>query len=259
MANLSMIERELLENLFSMKRGYVLDFNNRTFGEFFEQELGIDIFDEKYNYETGSKANRMRAFWRIESDETVAKCILKLIDYIQVKVALGHFDKKYYPPELIKRATEIANRLSKNRSAKERLIAHTTIETQYNNDGTILIKINENIFSHVKKFLESGHYFSAVEESFKIVREKLRQKTGFEKASKALGEDNWEKIFGHMPEDTREKDFFEGVKFLHMAIQNFRNEKVHTPANEMDKNLALHYIVLASLAYELISRGDESE
>lgn len=39
-----------------------------------------------------------------------------------------------------------------------------------------------------------------------------------------------------------------------MAIQNLRNEKSHTPARELDKNLAIHYIVLASLAYDLINR-----
>ena len=47
----------------------------------------------------------------------------------------------------------------------------------------------------------------------------------------------------------------EGVKFINMAIQRFRNEKVHTPAKPLDKNLAIHYISLASLAYELISRN----
>jgi hypothetical protein len=40
-----------------------------------------------------------------------------------------------------------------------------------------------------------------------------------------------------------------------MAIQKLRNEKAHTPANKIDKNLAIHYIVLASLAYDLISRN----
>ena len=39
-----------------------------------------------------------------------------------------------------------------------------------------------------------------------------------------------------------------------MAIQNLRNEKAHTPAKSIDKNLAIHYIVLASLAYDLIDR-----
>ena len=62
------------------------------------------------------------------------------------------------------------------------------------------------------------------------------------------------KIFGHQPVDDAEKDFFEGVKFLHMSIQFLRNEKAHTPAHDLDKNLAIHYISLASLAYDLITR-----
>ena len=40
-----------------------------------------------------------------------------------------------------------------------------------------------------------------------------------------------------------------------MAIQMFRNEKAHTLAKQLDRNLAIHYISLASLAYELISRN----
>jgi len=39
-----------------------------------------------------------------------------------------------------------------------------------------------------------------------------------------------------------------------MAIQKLRNEKAHTPAMIVDKNLAIHYIVLASLAYDLIDK-----
>lgn len=118
----------------------------------------------------------------------------------------------------------------------------------------ITIKINEKILGHVKTLLETGHYFNAVEESYKIVREKLKSITGKEKAHEAFKDDNYTLIFGHEAKNEVEKDFFEGVKFLHMAIQKLRNEKAHTPANEIDKNLAIHYIVLASLAYDLISR-----
>lgn len=119
----------------------------------------------------------------------------------------------------------------------------------------ITIKINEDILKHVKTLLETGHYFNAVEESYKIVREKLKSITGKEKAHEAFKEDNYVSIFGHKAKDEVENDFFEGVKFLHMAIQKLRNEKAHTPAKEIDKNLAIHYIVLASLAYDLISRN----
>ena len=37
------IDLRLIDDLFEMGGGYVLDFSNRTFAEFFADELGIDI------------------------------------------------------------------------------------------------------------------------------------------------------------------------------------------------------------------------
>ncbi len=122
-------------------------------------------------------------------------------------------------------------------------------------EGIIRLHLEKKVFNHVRRLLQNGHYFNAVEESFKIVREKLKAITGEEQAHKAFSEKNYTLIFGHSPKTQIEKDFFEGVKFLHMAIQKLRNEKAHTPARRIDKNLALHYIVLASLAYDLINRS----
>jgi uncharacterized protein (TIGR02391 family) len=122
-------------------------------------------------------------------------------------------------------------------------------------DNNINIVLKKEVFSHVKDLLNDKHYYNAVEESYKVVREKLREITGKEKAHEAFKKENYLKIFGHNAKNEAEKDFFEGVKFLHMAIQNLRNEKAHTPAGPIDKNLAIHYIVLASLAYDLINRN----
>ncbi|MDA3871198.1 MAG: TIGR02391 family protein [Candidatus Marinimicrobia bacterium] len=122
-------------------------------------------------------------------------------------------------------------------------------------DNKINIVLQKEVFSHVKTLLNSKHYFNAVEESYKTVRNKLKEITGEEQAHKAFAENNYIKIFGHEAQDEVEKDFFEGIKFLHMAIQKLRNEKAHTPAQKIDKNLAIHYIVLASLAYDLINRN----
>ena len=122
-------------------------------------------------------------------------------------------------------------------------------------DAEVTINIRPEIYEHIKRYLATQDYYHAVEESYKIVRQKLKDLTGEEKASQAFCETNIEKIFGHTPSDATEKDFFEGIKFINMAIQNFRNEKAHTPAKPLDKNLAIHYISLASLAYELISRN----
>lgn len=121
-------------------------------------------------------------------------------------------------------------------------------------DGNINIVLEKNVFSHVKNLLEGNHYYNAVEEAYKIVREKLKSVSGKERATDAFKKANYRKIFGHEPKNQVEQDFFEGVKFLHMAIQFLRNEKAHKPATVLEKNLAIHYISLASLAYDLINR-----
>jgi len=80
LSNLSRQERRKLERALGMASGYVLDFSNRTFEEFILDHTGKDIFDEKYNLNSGSKANRMRAFWDIESNHTLAVLFAALIE-----------------------------------------------------------------------------------------------------------------------------------------------------------------------------------
>lgn len=79
MSSLTKIEKRKLERLFEMGGGYVLDFSNRTFAEFLVDSTGLDIYDDQYNYASGSKANRLRAFWETEGDKTVGKLLVELL------------------------------------------------------------------------------------------------------------------------------------------------------------------------------------
>ena len=81
MSNLSVLEKHKFEELFGMDTGYVLDFSNRTFAEFVLDSTGIDIFDSRYNYQRGSKANRLRFFWQEEDNALVGKLMSDLLDY----------------------------------------------------------------------------------------------------------------------------------------------------------------------------------
>src|SRR5690349_8739927 len=45
------IDLRLIDDLFEMGGGYVLDFSNRTFAEFFADELGVDIDSPQYEAE----------------------------------------------------------------------------------------------------------------------------------------------------------------------------------------------------------------
>jgi hypothetical protein len=78
MSDLTTIEKRKLERAFGMGSGYVLNFSNRTFSEFFMDGFGIDIYNTKYDYGSGSKANRIRAFWEQENNYLVSR-VLDLI------------------------------------------------------------------------------------------------------------------------------------------------------------------------------------
>src|SRR3989338_8382831 len=140
MAELTTLEKQILEKLFQMGSGYVLNFSDRTMGEFFRDDVGVDIYNQKYNYESGSKANRMRGLWLKADEKLVGKSILKLIEYIENQILLDNLKKED--------------------------------------------------FDHVQKLLNSVHYFNAVEEAYKIVRQKLKSITGKEKAHEAFAESN---------------------------------------------------------------------
>ena len=76
MSNLSRIEKRKLEKILGMRSGYVLNFSNRTFEDFIHDTVNIEIYDEKYNVDSGSKANRMWAFWEKEPNfSTTFICI----------------------------------------------------------------------------------------------------------------------------------------------------------------------------------------
>jgi len=113
MPNLSTIDKQVLEKLFQMGSGYVLNFSDKTMREYFRDDLGIDIYDEKYNYASGSKANRMRGFWQVADDTQVGASIRGLISYIETQILLGHFSKDDYPDPLLDRAKKIMSRLLK--------------------------------------------------------------------------------------------------------------------------------------------------
>ena len=248
MAELTTLEKQILEKLFQMGGGCVLNFSDRTMGEFFRDDIGVDIYNQKYNYASGSKANRMRGFWLKADEKFIGKSILKLIEYIENQILLDNLKREDFPADRMTAAKNIGEKFLRVKTKVENKSQATF------KNGNINITLQKEVFDHVQKLLNSGHYFNAVEEAYKIVRQKLKDITGKEKAHEAFTESNLEKIFRHKPQSEAEKDFFEGVKFLHMSIQFLRNEKAHTPAQDLDKNLAIHYISLASLAYDLITR-----
>ena len=71
----------VLDEVFEMQQGYVLNFSDRTMMQFFDAEFSIDIDDDKYRRFGHSKAKRLRAFFYIENAFIVAKALRALWDY----------------------------------------------------------------------------------------------------------------------------------------------------------------------------------
>jgi len=82
--NIRTLDIRLLDDIFEMGDGYVLDFSNRTFAEFFDEELGIDIDDSRYSVEGGSKAKRLRCFLKVCEASLAVRALMALWQYRNV-------------------------------------------------------------------------------------------------------------------------------------------------------------------------------
>ncbi len=103
MSDLTYSEKITLEKLFKMGGGYVLDFSNRTLQEFVADAVQRNIYDPKYRIASGSKANCLRGFWRVESNRTVGRLVHELANYA---TTLNDCE-----PSLVTKANAIAQRL----------------------------------------------------------------------------------------------------------------------------------------------------
>lgn len=82
---LKSLDYDLLDYVFDMGGGYVLDFSNRTFSEFFADELNIDIDNARYCDVGNSKAKRLRSYLRQASQDEALRLLNSLWEYREVK------------------------------------------------------------------------------------------------------------------------------------------------------------------------------
>lgn len=83
MRSLTLQDKRLLESFLRMEGGYVLNFSDRTFGDFVFDAVDVDIHDDKYTIHGSSKAKKLRAYWEIESDYLVGRLLNALIDHAE--------------------------------------------------------------------------------------------------------------------------------------------------------------------------------
>jgi len=120
-----------------------------------------------------------------------------------------------------------------------------------------LSMLHPEIFNKCQDPYEKGLYAEAVEKGFKIVRDKLRELTSYETGSEAFGKGKLHIKGASAP--NVDNDFNNGVKFLTMAIDMFKNEKGHTSKAKIDDpKKAYEYLTLSSLAMNLLDQAEIS-
>lgn len=83
MANLTYREKSVLEELFGMDSGYVMDFSNASFSRFIGDVINIDVYEGPGYEEYSSKANKLRQIWNGEPDNVVGTLIEALLSYFE--------------------------------------------------------------------------------------------------------------------------------------------------------------------------------
>lgn len=115
MSSLTKIEQRYLEKLLGMQNGYVLDYTDATYREFFHRHK-IDIHGPAYASYGTSKAKKMRAFWEREPDDVVGKIMSDMLDSYEADCDLNN---RNVDTSILEKSRSIVSRLSgKPASAK---------------------------------------------------------------------------------------------------------------------------------------------
>ncbi len=126
MSSLTDIEKRYLEKLLGMGGGYVLDFTDATFGEFFERH-NVDIHGNKYRTFGTSKAKKLRAFWASEPDQRVGTVLFEMLDSYEADCDLNG---RKLDRGLLDKARGIAERLTgrsgvrRSETTEDEFLAH---------------------------------------------------------------------------------------------------------------------------------------
>lgn len=112
MSSLTDVEKRYFEKILNMESGFVLDYSDPKFGEFFNRH-SVPIHSSKYQTYGPSKAKKMRAFWEQEDDKLVATVLSEMLDSYQADCDLSDREADI---KLLERCRNIVSRLSGNRS-----------------------------------------------------------------------------------------------------------------------------------------------
>jgi len=109
-STLTEVDKRYLEKILGMGSGWVLDYSDMAFAQFFNRHR-VDIHGTKYQTYGTSKAKKMRVFWETAPDAVVGKILSEMLDSYEADCDIN---KKQVDSSLLEKSRTIVLRLSGN-------------------------------------------------------------------------------------------------------------------------------------------------
>jgi Restriction endonuclease len=136
--NIRSLDMGLIDDLFGMGGGYVLDFSDKTFGEFFNEEFGINIYGPGYDAEGTSKAKRLRYFLKSSEPQVRIRVLSALWEYREAKRRRSRVEESI--PDAEGEFCRLIERLGGTRPDMKRRTAEPQAKTNINPSIANLLK-----------------------------------------------------------------------------------------------------------------------
>jgi len=166
MSSLTDIDKRYFEKLLGMQGGYVLDYSDATFGEFFKRHK-VDIHGLKYQTYGTSKAKKMRAFWEMEPDGLVVKVLEEMLESYEANCS---FNNQPAEVPVLEKARSIVARLSgvpdttkRSHTAQDFLLNEFSIPNIQNLPIEVqAVPLIESRLNEARTTLGAGAYLSTI-------------------------------------------------------------------------------------------------
>lgn len=166
MSSLTDIDKRYLEKILDMSGGYVLDYTDATFGDFFRRHH-VDIHSRKYHTNGTSKAKKLRSFWEQQSDALVGLTLSEMLDAYEADCDLN--DRAIDGSVLEQARNIVARLLGKPRAVKPAKTVEGFLHQEFAIPDVqhlpleqVVIPVIESRLDETRKALQVGAYLSVV-------------------------------------------------------------------------------------------------
>lgn len=153
MSSLSDTEKRYLERILDMSGGFVLDYSDATYGEFFRRHR-INIHGYKYHKYGTSKAKKMRAFWEQEPDAVVGKVLAEMLDSYEASCELNG---NPVDTPILEKTRDIVSRLTGKRKKDKHVDTEAAfLDKEFSIPNVQRLPIEQAVIPIIEKRLEEA-------------------------------------------------------------------------------------------------------